>query len=100
MRCLLSFAAVLVMAAGVLVVPAAANDVESCRNVGPGSLRDGDRIAPCTRAIESRKFGGKTLAQLYYARATASLHTNNYDRAIEDFTEALRLRPKDDIESF
>ena len=100
MRYLLSFAAAMVMAAAVLVVPAAANDAESCRNVGPGSLRDGDRIAPCTRAIESRKFGGKTLAELYYARGGAFFFTYNYDRAIEDYTEALRLRPKDDIAGF
>jgi tetratricopeptide (TPR) repeat protein len=93
MRCLVSFSAALLMAAGVLAVPAAATDMEGCRS---GKFED--RIPACTRAIASRKFKGENLALLYAERGRAYFFAErDYDRAIADYNQALRIRPKDDI---
>src|SRR5262245_27645923 len=83
----------LVTSAVVLVAPAAADDPmqESCQQA------DGkDRIAACTRPIDSRKFKGADLAWLYGLRGRA-YENAEVDRAIADYTQALRIRPKDDV---
>jgi tetratricopeptide (TPR) repeat protein len=86
----LAISAALIIGA-LAATPAAANDMESCRT---GALKD--RIAPCTRAIASRKYKGEDLAILYSERGTANSSVS-YDLAIADYTEALRIRPKDNV---
>src|SRR5215471_3458382 len=95
MHRLLSIIFGLVTSAVVLAAPAAADDKETCHR-GDSSK---DKIPACTRAIDSRKFRGEDLAWLYSLRGTAyaEAEDQNHDRAIADYTQALRIRPKDDI---
>jgi tetratricopeptide (TPR) repeat protein len=55
------------------------------------SSRDG--TAACDRVIESGKLKGNALASAYYNRALARLEMGQYDRAIADFDESIRLDP-------
>src|SRR5262245_57853015 len=64
-------------------------DVQTCENAS------GDvAIAACTRAIESRTFSGRDLALLYFKRGIEWRAKGDLDRAIADYTEAIRLNPK------
>jgi Tfp pilus assembly protein PilF len=47
--------------------------------------------AACTRAIQSGKFSGATLATLYHDRAIELRQTGDYERAIADYSQALLL---------
>ena len=50
-------------------------------------------IAACTRAINSGAFRGDQLAKIYLNRGIEYGGKGNHDRAIEDFSEAIRLWP-------
>jgi tetratricopeptide (TPR) repeat protein len=52
-----------------------------------------DAIAACDRAIESGKLKDSQLASAYYNRGLARLEMGEYDRAIADFDESIRLDP-------
>ena len=68
---------------------AAADDWDTC------GKQSGDlAIAACSRAIDSRRYTGQSLAQLYTARGVAYQAKGDLDRAIADFNEAIRLDPK------
>ena len=54
-----------------------------------------ERIAACTRAIKSGKLSNADLAATYYNRGIEWRNKRDNDRAIADYTEALRLDPKD-----
>ena len=65
-------------------------DQETCQ------MRIGDvAIEACTRRIFSGELKGQPLAAAYRMRGTAVARKNEYDRAIADFDEAIRLDPKD-----
>jgi tetratricopeptide (TPR) repeat protein len=52
------------------------------------------KLESCTAAIKS---GGQTaqwLVAVFTSRGNVLLNTRNYDRAIDDYTEAIRLNPK------
>src|SRR6516162_2559739 len=69
---------------------AAANDADTCRRAS------GDvAMAACTRAIASGRYAGHDLARLHYDRAVEYANKRNYDRAIADFSAAIRLNPTD-----
>src|ERR1700730_12190577 len=69
--------------------PAAADDMETC------AKSSGDvAIAACTRAITSGRYKGLMLALLFHNRAVAWANKKDYDRAIADYNEAIRLDPK------
>ena len=53
-------------------------------------------ISACTRVIESGKLKGPALAKIYWHRAAAFEREEEYARAVADYTEAIRLDPKDD----
>jgi tetratricopeptide (TPR) repeat protein len=55
------------------------------------SEHGGAAIAACTRAINSGRFSGEELATIYDNRAVELRQRGNYDRAIADYTEALRI---------
>jgi lipoprotein NlpI len=83
------------LASLVLVVAAAAqaqdSDIERCSSVtGKPDLA----IQHCTRAIESGKVSGETLAQMHYNRAVEWAAKGDYDRAIADYDAAIRINPK------
>jgi lipoprotein NlpI len=73
-----------------LAMPAAApaQDGEACAR-GAGDAG----IAACTREIESGKHRGPALAQRYYNRGVGYYQKEDSDRAIADFSEAIRLDP-------
>jgi tetratricopeptide (TPR) repeat protein len=76
----------------VLTAPAAAapqHDWDDCR------ARDPDRaVAACTRILQGRGETALKRAEAYNARANAFAHKGEYDRAIADLNEAIRLDPK------
>jgi tetratricopeptide (TPR) repeat protein len=85
----LRIGAYLFVAVNVLLVGAArADDEEACiRNAGDES------VAACTRLINSGKYSGNTLGTWYSNRGISRLDMREYDRAIEDFDQALRFYP-------
>ena len=50
-------------------------------------------IDACTNAIKSGKFTGNTLATLFYQRAGSYYSKHDYQHAINDYDEAIRLFP-------
>jgi tetratricopeptide (TPR) repeat protein len=86
-----------VLAAGPLIAsalfaasPAAADDGDTCAD----SLRSDVAIDACTRAITSRQYAAQNPAALYTSRGIAYLATGQFDRAIQDIDEAMRLDPQ------
>lgn len=69
-----------------LAAPAVAKDVAACRNEKAAAA-----IAACTRAIEGGKVKGRELALLYHARANALETKRDFERALADHSEAIRL---------
>ena len=68
--------------------PATADDVATCRKAeGTPS------IEACSRAIRADKQGGRGLASLYLNRGLVASKQNDVDRAIKDYSEAIRLAP-------
>ena len=52
-----------------------------------------DRIAACTRIIEAERPTPHDLAVVFISRATAHKKKRQLDRAIDDYSQAIRLRP-------
>jgi lipoprotein NlpI len=82
-------AAVFVGAGPVLVSRALADDMDTCRRANAE-----EAIAACTRAIGSGRSRGASLAGAYNNRGTAYYGKGDYDRAVADYDEAIRLDPK------
>ncbi len=57
------------------------------------------RIAACTRNIQSGRFTGRNLAVAFTNRGLAYKRNGQWDRAIADYSEAIRLK-SDDAEVF
>jgi tetratricopeptide (TPR) repeat protein len=53
------------------------------------------RIVACTRNIESGRFTGSNLAIAFSNRGLAYKRKSQWDRAIADYSEAIRLNPND-----
>jgi lipoprotein NlpI len=78
------------VAVAVFTAPsAAADDAETC------AKQSGDvAIAACSRAIASHRYNGRDLAAQYNNRGVAYQAKGDLDRAIADYSEAIRLNPK------
>jgi tetratricopeptide (TPR) repeat protein len=89
-RPLLAFASALIAFFGILAAPARADDMETCKK------SDGDdALAACTRLISSKTLRGGELAQAYVSRGLIYIRFKaDWDRAIADYDEALKLNPK------
>jgi tetratricopeptide (TPR) repeat protein len=73
------------------------------RDVGPIAADDGttcldesgdEAIAACTRAISSGKATGHDRALLYFNRGREYHHKGDLDRAVADYTQAIKIDPK------
>src|ERR1700687_2877258 len=84
---LAAFAVVLVSLSGAL--PAVADDWTLC-----DKAKGDASIAACGRLISTGKTKGKDLAAAYYDRGYAYEDQHNYDAALADFNEALRIDSK------
>ena len=80
----------LVIISGFLAQPVSADDRSVCDTMGVKA--PDEAIAACTRLIASAK--GRTLAITYNNRAWAYIGKRDYDRAIADLNEAIRLDPR------
>jgi tetratricopeptide (TPR) repeat protein len=81
--------ALFVVAGPILASPAVAADADICAKAS------GDEaIAACTRAISSGRVQGRELALVYFNRGIEYQTKGDDDRAIADFTAAIRLDPK------
>src|SRR5450432_565850 len=56
-------------------------------------------IIDCTQSINSGKWDGRYLSAYYSRRATAYHEQGENDHAIADYSEAIRLNPKDAVPS-
>jgi Tfp pilus assembly protein PilF len=85
-------ALVLLTAVGLCAAPASADNAATCgdQNAAPDS-----RIAACTQAIGSGKGRGPNLSWAFFNRGVGYLEKRDNDRAIADYTEAIRLGPRD-----
>ena len=79
-------------AARTMQVPAVADDHANTCKQASGDVA----IAACTRAIATGRYAGHDLAKLHYDRAVEYANKGDYDRAIADFSAAIRLDPKYD----
>lgn len=68
-----------------------AGDAERCASIANNPDL---AIQHCTKAIESGKFTGDSLAQLHYNRGIEWAAKNNYDRAIADYDVSIKLNPR------
>jgi tetratricopeptide (TPR) repeat protein len=78
-----------VATAGVnIVAPLTVDDQEYCFKEG-GAIA----IAACSRMIDTGKFVGDALAAIYYNRGVTWYDMSEYDQAIKDYDQAIRLKP-------
>ena len=64
-------------------------DIDDCKNDSGQTA-----IAACTRVIGDSKQPPGTRAAALYFRAVEFFDADNYDRAIADLTEAIKIEPK------
>jgi tetratricopeptide (TPR) repeat protein len=63
-------------------------NLSKCRSVDPDT-----RIAGCTALIQTGQLTTGNLSTIYNNRGTAYSSKGDHDRAIQDYNEAIRLRP-------
>lgn len=80
-----------VIAVGVIVLPARANDWATCNDYKSSQKA----IQACTQLIQAGVY--RPMAHVYCARGVAYRWQRNYDQAISDFDMAIALDPKDSI---
>ena len=71
-----------------LVAPAVADDRADCTSSDPDSS-----IRGCSRIIKKPLVARANRAIAYYNRGVAYANKGDYERAIADFGQAIRLRP-------
>ena len=67
-------------------LPTVADDLGTCQK--------DDAIAACTRAITSGSVSPNDLTRAYFNRGRAYYNKQDYERAIADYSEAIKLDPK------
>src|SRR5262249_30129616 len=93
MHRVLPFLAAIFMLGAIFAAPAVANDDSVC-----AYSFDWDAvIKACDRLIAARKMSSRDLAVTYSNRGRAYDGKGDYDRAIADYNESIRLNPKDAV---
>jgi lipoprotein NlpI len=85
------FCAALLLLAAVTAQAQSPSDAERCASI---TNNPDLAIQHCTKAIESGKFTGDSLAQLHYNRGIEWAAKTNYDRAITDYDMSIKLNPR------
>lgn len=81
-----------------LVIPAFAADQAEWQNCRANTSTNPDQsIASCTRIIGDTAETPANRAKAYFNRGLAYSSKKDYDRAIADFSEAIRLNPKQQV---
>lgn len=70
------------------------SDADLCKSIADNPDR---AIKHCTAAIDSRKFSGAALAQLYTSRGAEWANKGETDRAIADFDASIKLKPDEAV---
>ena len=68
---------------------------QNIRRCGSDGTHPDIRIAACTRNIQSGRFTGRNLAVAFTNRGLAYKRKGQWDRAIADYSEAIRLKSDD-----
>jgi tetratricopeptide (TPR) repeat protein len=89
----LMVACLIVAAGAVSSAPATAQTQQQLKWCS-GEGTDDQQISGCTAAIESGNFTGKNLAIAFTNRGAAYFSEMQYERAIQDFSEVIRLDPQ------
>ena len=84
----------LALCAAGIVHAQAPSDADLCKSIADNPDR---AIKHCTAAIDSRKFSGAALAQLYTSRGAEWANKGETDRAIADFDASIKLKPDEAI---
>jgi lipoprotein NlpI len=71
-----------------LPTAAAADEEDACVK-----LSDDLAVAGCSRAIDSRQYTGRSLARIYARRGGAYQAKGDFDHAMADFNESMRVDP-------
>ncbi len=74
---------------------ATADEWKTCANLGMSPYPTDVAIAACTRQITSNEFKGEELGDLYSNRGFQYYNAGQYNLAIQDFDQAIRLNPED-----
>ncbi len=94
---LLSFVAIVAFAivAALKPIPAGAQtEQQKNRCISKDGATPDLQIGGCTAAIQSGKISGKNLAVAFYNRGNAYNSKKDYDRAIADYDQAIRIDPQ------
>jgi tetratricopeptide (TPR) repeat protein len=90
-----AFGEALILFVTVLVAgPVAAQTAQPWRCTGNPDIAWDEQIGGCTEAIQSGKYAGAGLVPAYYNRGNAYKAKGDFDRAIADYSEEIRLDPK------
>jgi tetratricopeptide (TPR) repeat protein len=79
--------------AGIAVRPAGAQSLNELIALCTQGKTAADKIAACSRAIDSGELNSRNLPVVYSNRGLAYGNKGEYDRAIADFDQAIRLEP-------
>lgn len=90
----MTFVAFVMISLGLLAAPATAGFPEDLRLCNMGPADPDTRIAACSRLIGTGQLRGNDLAAAYLERGIAHGAKADYDQAIADDSEAIRLNPR------
>jgi Tfp pilus assembly protein PilF len=85
-----------VLVSGALLVAAGRFEAWAAADDGKACLKESGDVAieACTRAIKSKRYAGHVLARQYLSRGVEQQAKEDYDPALADFAEAVRIDKK------
>jgi tetratricopeptide (TPR) repeat protein len=92
-ECFALLGGAMIFAALMVVSPAAAQQSPAQTWCYGNDSTDDQTIAGCTRVIQSGRENQRDLASAYFNRGLAYGHKGDFDRAIRDFDEAIKINP-------